>query len=613
MKTFATALVILVLAFAAIAEWSRRSIPPPPGAGAQDSKAARDGPSTLDAMRGALDARGFVRILRHAALALHPSLEGVSAEDFDERVLAALKARIAGETERARLAELAVSDVDALASSHDEDEDSVAVSILAQALTGSEGLDLPRVLTEEEEEGGETGADPPRSRVNALIGALLPKGSSTSEPKFDARLALLEDSIVDALQDPFTQVVRGEELLHSVMVDLLQIPSVLGLLAVPSAGGGFEIGVVLRETDAAAKGIRAGDRLLAVDGESVAGMARHAVQEKIARPCRLRLARGDESEPIELDVRAADPGRAETTALLIDEGVGEAIGYLAFPLFRQGAFAELLAAGRELERRGARAFLLDLRGNPGGLVAEAGTIAGLFLRQGQVVAELRQRTKRRSLPERLVSGRPAFPDEPLVVLIDGSSASAAEVVAAALADHGRALLAGTRTFGKGVGQTMLALPIFDSTSHRVLPRLDGVMLTSLALRSPLGHDWHGVGLEPKLRASPQRETRERLLHRAALLDREGLVVELSSLELAPDEVSALRRPEGAPPATAERTAARLGLPSRTSDDSDALKDVVRLAQRPRHPELSVCPELDPVLKKSLAAAKLALKRRAAEK
>jgi carboxyl-terminal processing protease len=129
-------------------------------------------------------------------------------------------------------------------------------------------------------------------------------------------------------------------------------------------------------------------------------------------------------------------------------------GVVRLAQFSSGAHAELYAALKRAERRGARAFVLDLRGNGGGLVSEAQLVASAFLRSGKIVT-----TKGRSVPERTLNatGDPVVPTRPLVVLVDKATASAAEIVTGALQDRHRAKVVGTRTFGKGVFQEVIEL------------------------------------------------------------------------------------------------------------------------------------------------------------
>jgi carboxyl-terminal processing protease len=129
-------------------------------------------------------------------------------------------------------------------------------------------------------------------------------------------------------------------------------------------------------------------------------------------------------------------------------------GVVRLAQFSSGAHAELYAALKREQKRGAKAFVLDLRGNGGGLVSEAQLVASAFLRSGKIVT-----TKGRAVSARTLNatGDPVVPTQPLVVLVDKGTASASEIVTGALQDRHRAKVVGTRTFGKGVFQQVIEL------------------------------------------------------------------------------------------------------------------------------------------------------------
>jgi carboxyl-terminal processing protease len=136
----------------------------------------------------------------------------------------------------------------------------------------------------------------------------------------------------------------------------------------------------------------------------------------------------------------------------------EGAGYVRLQRFAQGAGEEVRQAVERLRGEGPlRGLVLDLRGNPGGLLEEAVHVSGLFLPQGTVVVSMRGREAE---SERVFRSRttPVAPDVPLVVLVDGGSASASEIVTGALQDHDRAVIVGETTFGKGLVQVVRPLP-----------------------------------------------------------------------------------------------------------------------------------------------------------
>jgi carboxyl-terminal processing protease len=129
-------------------------------------------------------------------------------------------------------------------------------------------------------------------------------------------------------------------------------------------------------------------------------------------------------------------------------------GVVHLAQFSSGAHAEVYAALRRQQRRGAKVFVLDLRDNGGGLVSEAQLVASAFLTDGPIVT-----TRGRTVPERTLraTGRAVLPSQPVVVLVNRGTASASEIVTGALQDRKRAKVVGTRTFGKGVFQEVIEL------------------------------------------------------------------------------------------------------------------------------------------------------------
>jgi len=167
---------------------------------------------------------------------------------------------------------------------------------------------------------------------------------------------------------------------------------------------------------------------------------------------------------VRLKLRREGTDRAETVtratvsvpqvASAVKTHKGTKYGVVKLAQFGSGAHAEVYEALRKVRRQGAKGVVFDLRGNGGGLVSEAQLIASAFIPEGPIVT-----TKGRGVPERTLraTGDPVAKDVPLVVLVDGDTASASEIVAGALQDTGRAELVGTKTFGKGVFQEVIEL------------------------------------------------------------------------------------------------------------------------------------------------------------
>jgi carboxyl-terminal processing protease len=155
------------------------------------------------------------------------------------------------------------------------------------------------------------------------------------------------------------------------------------------------------------------------------------------------------------------------------------VGYVRLAHFSARAGAEVAAAIDTLRRQGAHALVLDLRGNPGGTLDEAVTVASQFLPAGSPVVSTAGRAKGSEHAYAAARPRPVL-DWPLAVLVDGGSASASEIVAGALQDHDRAVLVGDTTFGKGVSQQIFPLRT----------GMGALQLTVSRYRTPSGRSIH---------------------------------------------------------------------------------------------------------------------------
>ncbi len=248
----------------------------------------------------------------------------------------------------------------------------------------------------------------------------------------------------------------------------------------------LQVDEVLPDTPASASGLRDGDRILAVDAIDFAAMNgdREAIRARLRGPIdselRLTVDRAGSLRDILLHRGLVVP----QTAFL--EGTADGIAQIRVSSFNQRTTRGVAEAVDEAKRRlgrGMRGVLLDLRGNPGGLLDQAVGVSDLFLTRGRIVF-----TKGRH-PEAHQSysahGGDIADGLPMVVLLDGRSASAAEIVAAALQDSGRAVLAGSASYGKGTVQTVIRLP-----------NQGEMTLTWSRFHSPSGYALHGLGVMP---------------------------------------------------------------------------------------------------------------------
>jgi carboxyl-terminal processing protease len=194
-------------------------------------------------------------------------------------------------------------------------------------------------------------------------------------------------------------------------------------------------------------GLRAGDTILTVDGNDVRGLSPDDLRHRLHGPpgsvVHLRVARNDGAGEAELAIVRR---RYEAPVVSWEMVPGEPIAHMGIQRFARHTGEQLRETLREVEKKRARGIILDLRGNPGGLRSQAISAASAFLGDGAVLLEVDSRGRQRTIP---VIGGEVATNLPLVVLVDGKTASAAEIVAAALQDHRRATIVGTRTFGTG--------------------------------------------------------------------------------------------------------------------------------------------------------------------
>lgn len=244
---------------------------------------------------------------------------------------------------------------------------------------------------------------------------------------------------------------------------------------------------VMPDTPAARAGLRKGDRITHVDGVSVRDFKRHDVARRLRGPSQSRVALTVRREGVAGPI-AFEMERRHIVLPTVTERRDHGIVFLTVTSFNQRTASSVAAKlTNALDGMGGspKGLVLDLRGNPGGLLKQSIEVADLFLTQGQIV---RTHGRHPDSEQRYEAGGEDMAHGlPLVVLVDGKSASAAEIIAAALQDHGRAVVIGTTSFGKGTVQTVIRLPN------------DGeITLTWSRLVTPSGYVLHGLGVMPAI-------------------------------------------------------------------------------------------------------------------
>lgn len=224
----------------------------------------------------------------------------------------------------------------------------------------------------------------------------------------------------------------------------------------PPCLGRLTVVDVFDDTPAARAGIRKGDQIMRIDGESTVNITTSEAAKRLrGRPgssLRLEIRRPD-GQTRKINVRRETiPIKSVTWKLLKDK-----VGYISLNQFQNNSADEVAAALAGLNKAGMKGLVLDLRNNPGGLLDVAIKITDKFLDSGTIVATAGRQGKNKASIRNATANNTEAP-YPLAVLIDSTSASAAEIVAGALGNHGRALLIGETTFGKGSVQMVQPLP-----------------------------------------------------------------------------------------------------------------------------------------------------------
>jgi len=228
-------------------------------------------------------------------------------------------------------------------------------------------------------------------------------------------------------------------------------------------------------------GIRAGDKILEIDGEPTLEMslveAVLLVRGPKGTPVRLTVLHEGEAEPVEIKI-VRDEIQVESVYFEMRED----IACIRITSFSAGTDSELLPALESLDREGATGIVLDLRNNPGGMLASVVDVASHFLTEGTVVNMMDNQGERTTMS---VRRKRITTDLPLVVLVNEFSASGSEVLAGALQDHGRATVAGKTTFGKGSVNIL-----------RQLSDGSGIYITTGRWLTPDGRLIEGKGIDP---------------------------------------------------------------------------------------------------------------------
>jgi len=278
-------------------------------------------------------------------------------------------------------------------------------------------------------------------------------------------------------------------------------------LTVSQVKQGLRVDSVFPHSPARKAGIEPGDLIVSVEGESIAGQSSELTTEKIKGPegteVTIGVQDGKGGKPRELTIERAQIALPVVSSK-VKEVNGRKLGYVRLVTFSEGAHALLREAVQKVEKQGAEGIVLDLRANGGGLLEEAGLTASVFLPEDEVVVTTDSRTQGHAVYKTVGDNLPAVP---MVVLIDRNTASAAEILTAALADDADAKVVGTRSYGKGVFQQEI-----DLSNGGALKLTIGEYFTPDGVNLAKSHGIHpDVRARDSLRTPGQDEALQRAL------------------------------------------------------------------------------------------------------
>ncbi len=290
----------------------------------------------------------------------------------------------------------------------------------------------------------------------------------------------------------------------------------IGIEMKAETGQGMLLMNVLPDSPARAGGLQPGDHIVAIDGIDCRNMTTDEAAGRLRGPAgsevHLEILSPAEPEPWRTTlVRRAVKIRSIPEARIIDPDLG--IAYLRMTGFQKTTPTELDQALYRLHRQGMRALIWDVRGNPGGLLTSAVEVLDRFIAEG-VLVSTRGRVADQNWTYR--AHRRGTWTVPLVLLTDGDSASASEIVAGAIRDHHRGVIVGRKTYGKWSVQTILSLNDWGLS----LPQGAGLRLTTARFYSPRGKTLGKIGLKPDIvvKVASDRSARYRGSTEDALLD-----------------------------------------------------------------------------------------------
>lgn len=302
--------------------------------------------------------------------------------------------------------------------------------------------------------------------------------------------------MLERLNDPYTRFMNPQEF-RNMQIDTSGELTGVGIqLSQDEKTKDLVVISPIEDTPAARAGILAQDVIVKIDGRSTQGMSTNDAVNLIRGPVgsnvTLTIRRGNQE--MQFPLQRARIEVHPVKFALQNTSIGK-VGYIRLNQFSANAAEEMKEAIQTLEKDNVNGYIMDLRSNPGGLLFASIDIARMWLNEGVIVSTV----DRRGVSDQEKANGTAITNKPLVILVDGGSASASEILSGALQDNRRATLVGTKTFGKGLVQSV-----------RSLGDGSGLAVTVAKYLTPSGRDINQSGIQPDVVIELTEQQREAL-------------------------------------------------------------------------------------------------------
>lgn len=298
------------------------------------------------------------------------------------------------------------------------------------------------------------------------------------------------------LDDPYTRFMEPEEFKNMQIDTSGELTGVGIQLSQDEKTKKLIVIAPIEDTPAFEAGIQPQDLLLKINGKSTEGMdlndAVKLIRGPVGSSVKLTLQRGNKE--LDFDLKRAKI-EIHPVKFSVESSTSGKIGYIRLNQFSANASSEMRDAINKLQSEKVVGYILDMRSNPGGLLYASIDIAKMWLNKGDIVSTV----NRVGITDRQKASNQALTDKPLVILVDGGSASASEILSGALQDNKRAVLVGTKTFGKGLVQSV-----------RQVGENSGLAVTIAKYFTPSGRDINHEGIKPDVEINLTDEQKEYL-------------------------------------------------------------------------------------------------------